>query len=71
MKQMEMRFPCMVGCQRRCRKVDNVSSGESLIAIAESTEPFGGLLDPESTFLCRDDLFLDSIRLDFEYCHIK
>ena len=64
-------FPCTVGCQRRCRKVDNVSSGEALMAFAESTEPFGGLLDPESTFLCRDDLFLGSIRLVFEYCQIK
>ena len=57
-------------CQRRCRRVENVSSGEPLIAFAESTEPFGGLLDPDSTFLCRDDFFLGCIRLDFEYCQI-
>ena len=53
--------------QRRCRKVENVSSGGPLIAFAEST---AGLLDPESTFLCRDNLFLGCIRLDFEYCQI-
>jgi hypothetical protein len=56
--------------QRRCRKVENVSSGEPLIVFAESTKFFGGLLDPESTFLCRDDFFLGCIRLDFEYCQI-
>lgn len=39
--------------QWRRRKVENVSSSGALIAFAESSEPFGGLvLDPESTFLC-------------------
>ena len=55
---------------RRCRKVENVLSGEPLviIGVAESTKFFGS----ESTFLCRDDFFLGcTIRLDFEYCQIK
>ena len=54
--------------QRRCRKVDNFSSGESFIAFEESTKLVGGL--SESTFLCRADLFLGRKRLDFEYCQI-
>lgn len=56
--------------QRRCRKVENVSSGEPLMAFAESIKSFDELLDPGSTFLCRDDFFLGRIRLDFEYCQM-
>ena len=60
----------MVRCQRRCRKVESVTSGEPLIAFTESIEPPGGLLGPESTFLCREDFLLVCIRSDFEYCQI-
>ena len=57
--------------QRRCRKVENVSSGEPLMTFTESTKFVGGLVDGlESIFLCQAEAFLGCNRLDFEYCQI-